>query len=324
MSSKKIIAVVGATGAQGGGLVRAVLADPNETFRARAITRKANSHAANALAMMGAEVVEADLDDEASLTKAFENAYGAFVVTNFWAVRTPQEEQARTRAEMELAQARNAARAAKAAGVRHVIWSTLEDTRNHIPLSDQRMPTLDGKYKVPHFDAKAEANGFFTSAGVPTTFLQTTFYYEAFMQGHGPTRGQDGKLVLTLPLADAKLAAIAVEDIGRTALGIFRRGDGYAGETVSIAGEHLTGSEFAKAFSKAFGEDVAYRPYTHDQVRSSASPFAVETGNMFQYYVVAEDDFTGARDLKAIRALNPQLQSFETWLAAHADAIRAQ
>jgi hypothetical protein len=255
------------------------------------------------------------------MSRAF-NAYGVFLVTNFWVERTAEEEQAQNRAEMELAQAGIGARAAKAAGVQHVIWSTLEHTRKHFPLSDQRVPTLDGKYKVPHFDAKAEANALFTRVGVPTTFLQTTFYYEGFLRGFGPTRDKDGKLVLTLPMADAKLAAIAAEDIGRTALGIIRRGDRFIGKTVSIAGEHLTGSEFAKAFTKAFGEEVAYRPYTHDQFRSFPFPFAIETANMFQYYVEAADYFTGARDLKIVRELNPQLQSFEAWLAAHKDAIR--
>ncbi len=324
MSDKKIIAVAGATGLQGGGLVRAILADANGPFVARAVTRNSSSDAAKRLAKSGAEVVEADLNDVVSLTRAFKNAYGVFLVTNYWEQRTPEQEQARTRAEMELAQARNGAQAAKAAGVQHLIWSTLEDTRKHIPLSDQQMPTLDGKYKVPHFDAKAEANAFFTSASVPTTFLQTTFYYESFMQGLGPAPGEDGKLVLTLPIADAKLAAIAVEDIGRTAFAIFRRGDRYIAKTVSIAGDHLTGAEFAQAFSKALGEEVAYRPYTPDQVRSSGIPFAIEIGNNFQFYVVAADDLTGARDLNAVRELNPQLQSFESWLAVHKDAFRSK
>ena len=322
MSDKKIIAVVGATGAQGGGLVRAILADPNGPYVARAITRKANSNPAKALAKLGAEIVEADLNDEASMSRAFKNAYGVFLVTNFWVERTAEEEQAQTRAEMELAQAGIGARAAKAAGVQHAIWFTLEDTRKHFPFSDQRVPTLDGKYKVPHFDAKAEVNTLFTRVGVPTTFLQTTFYYEGFMRGFGPTRDKDGKLVLTLPMADAKLAAIAAEDIGRTALGIFRRGDRFIGKTVSIAGDHLTGSDFAKAFSKVFDEEVVYRPYTHAQFRSFPIPLAIEIANTFQYYVEAADYFTGARDLKAVRELNPQLQSFETWLAVHKDAIR--
>jgi len=321
MTEKKIIAVVGATGAQGGGLVRAILAAPDGPFVARALTRNAGSPSAKELAERGAEVVEADLDDQASVRNAFDGAYGAYVVTNFWAPRSPEEERRRTRAEMELEQAATAARAAKDAGLAHVIWSTLEDTREVIPVSDDRVPTFDGKYTVPHFDAKAEADRLFTELGVPTTFLRTTFYFEAYLQSTGPHRTDDGNLVLTLPMGEAKLAGIAVEDIGRTALGIFRRGTELVGKTVSIAGEHLTGTEIAEAMSKAFGERVTYRPLTHDQFRALDTPGAVEAGNTFQYYVEAADTFTGARDLAAVRALNPQLQSFADWLAVHKDEI---
>ena len=122
-----------ATGAQGGGLVRAILNDKNGPFTARAITRNANSEKAKALAEAGAEVVTADLDDVGSLKQAFQGAHGAFCVTNFWEHFKP---------EKELSQARNMAQAAKDAGVKHVIWSTLEDTRKSVPLSDDRMPTL--------------------------------------------------------------------------------------------------------------------------------------------------------------------------------------
>src|ERR1700731_488090 len=96
MSEKKIIAVVGATGVQGGGLVRAILADPDGPFSARALTRSAGSDRARALASQGVEVIEADLDDATSVRKAFDGAYGAYVVTNFWAQRTPEQEQVRT------------------------------------------------------------------------------------------------------------------------------------------------------------------------------------------------------------------------------------
>ena len=88
--SKKIIAVTGATGAQGGGLVRAILADPRGEFAVRAITRKPSGDAARALAQQGVEVVAADLDDPASVEKAFAGAYGAFCVTNFWEHFSPE------------------------------------------------------------------------------------------------------------------------------------------------------------------------------------------------------------------------------------------
>ena len=81
-----------------------------------------------------------------------------------------------------------------------MIWSTLEDTRKWIPLSDNRMPTLQGKYKVPHFDAKGEINHVFTDAGVPTTFLHTSFYWDnMYMFGMGPAKGEDGELHDYLP-----------------------------------------------------------------------------------------------------------------------------
>ncbi|MFB9689473.1 NmrA/HSCARG family protein [Amycolatopsis plumensis] len=313
MSDKKIIVVLGATGAQGGGLVRAILDDPDGPFAARAVTRNAGSAKARALAERGAEVVEATLDDEESLRQAFAGAHGAYVVTNFWESMS---------ADVELAQAAAAARAAKAAGVAHVVWSTLEDTREVLPVSDHRVPVLQERYTVPHFDAKAEADAFFRDAGVPTTYLRSTFYWEGFTQGTGPMRGEDGRLVLTLPIGQARLSGIAAEDIGRSAYGVFAAGEQYVGETVSIAGEHLTGAEYAAAFADALGEPVEYRPLTHDRFRSLGLPAGEEFGNMFQFYVEGERDFVAARDLDVVRSLNPRLQTFRAWLAEHVEDVR--
>src|SRR5512138_154449 len=157
MADKKIIAVVGSTGAQGGGLVRAILNEPESGFSARAITRDVNSEKAKALAKLGAEVVAGNVDDVESMKKAFQGAYGAYCVTFFWEHFSP---------ERETAQGRNLAIAAKDAGVKHAIWSTFEDVRRYVPLDDNRMPTLQGKYKVPHFDAKADADRAFTELSV--------------------------------------------------------------------------------------------------------------------------------------------------------------
>ncbi len=184
MPDTKIIAVLGATGSQGGGLVRAILSDPSGAFTARAITRDPGSEKASALAARGVEVVAADVDDEASLERALDGAHGAFFVTFFWAHFSP---------EKEIAEAGNMARAAKAAGVQHAIWSTLEDTRRWVPLSDDRMPTLMGKYKVPHFDAKGESDHLFTDLGVPTTFLLTSFYWDNLIQLRNGTPKRGGR-----------------------------------------------------------------------------------------------------------------------------------
>lgn len=309
MTSSKIIAVVGATGAQGGGLARAMLADPGGGFAVRALTRHVESDKAKALAAAGAEVVSADLDDEASLQRAFQGAHGAYLVTNFWEHFSPDREKA---------QAAAMARAAKAAGLKHVIWSTLEDSRRFVPLSDPRMPTLMGQYKVPHFDAKAEADQFFIDAGVPTTFLLTSFYWENLIHfGMGPKPGPDGALLWTMPLGTAKFPGIGVEDIGRCAYGVFKRGTELTGQYVGIAGEHLTGEEMAAALGQALGQSVRYNAVTPAQYRGFGFPGAEDLGNMFQFNTEFADDFCRRRDLDASRALNPALQTFRQWLDAN-------
>ncbi|GII54190.1 nucleotide-diphosphate-sugar epimerase [Planotetraspora thailandica] len=310
MTDKKIIAVVGATGQQGGGLARAILDDPAGRFALRAITRRPDSDAAKALAARGAEVVAADLDDEASLTKALQGAYGAFFVTAYWEYSSVEREQA---------QARAMAAAAKTAGLEHVIWSTLPDTRKHIPLDDDRVPTLFGTYKVPHFDSKGEADAFFIEAGVPTTFLSTTFYFDAFIEFFRPAPDEDGVLAINLPMGDRKLPGIASEDIGRTALGIFERGTDLVGQTINISGENLTGEEYAAAFSKELGETVVYRPMTLDATRALPYPGTDDLANMFFFYAEHEDAFAGVRDPAEVRKLNPRLKDFATWLAANHD-----
>jgi len=313
MAEKKVIAVVGATGAQGGGLVRAILSDAQGGFTARALTRDTSSDKAKELAKLGAEVVAADVDDEKSLEKAFAGAYGAFCVTFYWAHLSP---------EKELAQATAMAQAAKAAGVQHVIWSTLEDTRQWVPLSDDRMPTLMEKYKVPHFDAKGEANGVFTKAGAPTTFLNTSFYWDNFIHfGAGPKKGPDGVLALTLPMGKAKLPGMAAEDIGRCAYGIFKEGKGLIGKTIGIAGEHLTGEEMAEALSRALGKPVKYNDVPPEVYRGFGFPGADDMGNMFQFKRDFNDVYCAARPLPAARKLNPSLQTFDAWLAANKDRI---
>jgi uncharacterized protein YbjT (DUF2867 family) len=309
MTDKKIIAVVGATGQQGGGLVRAILDDPDGGFAVRALTRDPDSPAARVLAARGAEVVAANLDDETSLRAALAGAYGAYFVTAFWEYNDVAREQS---------QARNLANAAAAAGVRHAIWSTLPDSRDHIPLSDERVPTLHGAYKVPHFDSKAEADDYFREAGVPTTFLSTTFYFDAFVDFFRPARGEDGKLALNLPMGSAALPGIASEDIGRTAYGILQRPE-LVGETVSVSGENLTGEEYAARFTKELGEEVTYRPTSIEDVRAAPVPGADDLANMFFYYTEHEEYFAGARDPEHVRTLNPKLKDFATWLAANRD-----
>jgi uncharacterized protein YbjT (DUF2867 family) len=227
-------------------------------------------------------------------------------VTFYWAHFSP---------EKELASATNMAKAAKQAGLKHVIWSTLEDTRRWVPLSDNRMPTLMGEYKVPHFDGKGAADHIFSELGVPTTFLLTSFYWDNFIYfGMGPKTGPNGRLAITLPMGDKKLPGIAAEDIGRCAYGIFKRGPEFIGKTVGIAGEHLTGSQMAAEFSAALGREVEYNAVPPEVYRGFGFPGAEDLGNMFQFKRDFEEYFCGARDLATARSLNPALQTFRQWL----------
>jgi uncharacterized protein YbjT (DUF2867 family) len=313
MSEKKIIAVVGATGAQGGGLVRAILNDPNGGFAARALTRDVNSPKAQALAKLGAEVVAANVDDVESLKRAFKGACGAYCVTFFWDHMS---------AEKEIAEGTNMAKAAKETGIQHAIWSTFEDTRKLVPLSDNRMPTIDGKYKVAHFDGKSEVDHIFAQLGVPTTFLLTSFYWENMIYwGMEPRTGPDGKLAITFPMGDKKLPAIASEDIGKCAYGIFKRGREFIGKTIGIAGEHLTGTQMAAALTRVLGREVRFNDVPPDVFRQFGFPGAIDSGNMFQFKRDFEKEYTGVRDVSLSRSLNPSLQSFETWLRQNKERI---
>ena len=311
MADKKIIAVVGATGQQGGGLARAILGDPNGGFACRAITRDPNKDAAKALAAGGAEVVKADLDDTESLKKAFAGAHGVFCVTNFWEHFSGEKEKV---------QAKNMADGARAAGVKHVIWSTLEDTRTLMKADDKRMPFLQEKYRVPHFDAKAEANASF--AGLPVTYLVTSFYWDNFTTFFPPTKGADGVYALTFPMGDAKLAGMAVEDIGRIAYGIFKGGQAHIGKTVGVVGENLTINQISEKLSKSLGVGaIKYNAVDADAYRGFGFPGADELGNMFQIYRDFEKEVVAARSVDVSRSLDPQLQSFDQWLATNKSRI---
>ena len=272
---KPIITVFGATGAQGGGLARALLTDRDRHFAVRAVTRRPDGAAARELARAGAEIVLADLDDGASVLRALEGAYGAFFVTNFWEHLS---------AEKELAQAHTLAAAAAQAGIRHAIWSTLEDTRDFFPADGSRMPVLQKRFNVPHLDAKGEAHRYFAQQRVPVTYLYTSAYWENLIHfGMGPQRQADGSLAVTFPTGDARIPWIGVEDIGIAANEIFLRGDALIFDSIGVAGEHLSGTELARTARRRARRDRQLQLVTPDEFRALGFPGADELGNMWQF-----------------------------------------
>ncbi len=313
MADKKIIAVVGATGTQGGALVRAILSEPQGPFAVRALARNANSQKAQELKRLGAEVVAADIDNVNSLKLAFHGVYGVFCVTFYWEHCMP---------EREMAQAAAMAQAARNAGATHVIWSTLEDTRKLVPLKDNRLPTIMEKYKVPHFDGKGASNDAFRQIGLPTTYMLGSFYWEnlIYMQ-MGPKKQADGTFVFALPLGEKRLPGIAADDIGKCAFGIFKRGAQFIGKTVGIAGEHLTGKQMAASLTRALGQKVVYQHVPFDEYRGLDFPAAKDLANMFQFQHDFEVDFCAARNVELSRSLNPSLLSFDGWLLKNKEKL---
>jgi uncharacterized protein YbjT (DUF2867 family) len=309
MPEQPIITVFGATGAQGGGLAHAILDDPKRRFRLRAVTRRPEGPTARVLAAAGAEIVAADLDDEASVGCAMQGSHGAFCVTNYWEHRSP---------ERELSQARNMARAASAAGVQHVVWSTLEDTRDFVKPGSGHMPLRMGRYNVPHFDAKGEANRAFGAQRVPTTLLYTSFQWDNLVRfGMQPRRGDDGSLAFVLPMGHARLPGIAAGDIGACAFGIFARGTELVGKSVGVAGEYLTGAQMAEQLALALGEPVAHADLPVGAYAAAGLPGGEDMANMFRFTRDFERAFCASRSLECSRELHPGIRTFAAWLAAN-------
>ncbi|UKM65381.1 NmrA/HSCARG family protein [Flavobacteriaceae bacterium GSB9] len=313
MENKTIITVFGATGAQGGGLARAILKDINSKYKVRAVTRDPQSEKAKALSQMGAEVVEADLNNPKSIKKVLKGATRAYFVTFFWEHFS---------AEKEYQQIKDFIEVAKESNLEHIVWSTLEDTRNWVPLDDERMPTLQGHYKVPHFDSKGAADKLFKEAGLPVTFLRTSFYWDNFIYfGMGPQKGEDGNYYIAFPMDTKALAGIAAEDIGKCAYGVFKKGDKLIGETIGIVGEKLTGNEMAAKLSDALNINVIYNSVSPETYRNFDFPGADDLGNMFQFKRDFNDDFNAIRDEALSKDLNPEIQDFDQWLSKNGARI---
>ena len=310
MSDKKVIAVIGSTGNQGGSLINAVLAEgENSEWQIRAVTRDPTSEKAKALQSRGVEVVKANVFSPEELEKAFQGCYAAFCVTTL-DFNNPSS---------ETTQAMNMASAAKNAGVKHILYSTLDDTRKMLPEITQ-IPTLCDKYKVPHFDAKSDGDKYFSE--LPTTYLLTSFFAENFISfGLGPKRLPDGKLYLTIPMGDRKMPIIAIEDIGKCAFSILKNPNDYINKRVGLAGDQLTIAEIASKMAKAKGVEINYQPVDWDSFRKFGFPGAEEIGNMFQFYHDCEEQFCASRNVSQSKRLNRDMLNFDKWLELYPERI---
>jgi len=257
-NNKKRISVIGATGQQGGAVVRALQTDGQ--FKVRALSRNPGKHGG-----IAEEVVEADLDRPETLEAAFEKAHGVFLVTNFWEKGTD-----------EIKQTSAVIRAAKTAGVKHFVWSTL--------------PNVDaisgGKFNVPHFTGKAKVDRIVKEAGFANhTFVIAPFYYQNVVGALAPQTQADGSVGWALPL-DPNPRCIHMGDInelGNIVAGAFAHPDEAGhGEYLPLVGDFMSFSEIVDTLNRQ-GHKFSFKQVPKE-VYASLFPGATEVAETFSYF----------------------------------------
>lgn len=295
--TRRTILVTGATGAQGGGVVRQLLS--RGRFAVRAFTRNPDSPAAQQLRELGAEVAKGDLDDRGSIRAALQGVYGVFGVTNFW-----------EHFDREAEHGRNLVNAVAGANVEHFVLSTLP------PIAKE----TNGALKSPHFDIKAEYEEYARSLGIPSTFIHVPFYFDNFLAFFPPRPTGDGSYQFGFPQGETPLAAIAVEDVGKIVAPIFEQPERYIGKVVKLAGDEIPPSAYAAAMGKRLGADIRYAHVPREVFAALGFPGAEDLADMFEYYRLHIP--SRRQDIEACRTLAPELQNFETWVAKNEQKLR--
>ncbi len=288
MQNKKIILVVGATGAQGGSVARHLL-DRGE-FGVRALTRKPDSGAAQALRQAGAEIVRGDLDDPGSLREALSGCHGAFGVTSFW-----------EHFDREYAQGKKLVEAVANANLAHFVFSTLPSVK-----------LVAEHLNVPHFEMKADLETYARRLAIPATFVHVAFYFDNFLGFFPPKKQEDGAFAFGFPQGDTLLAGVAVDDVGGVVARVFEQRDRFLGKTVGIVGDDLTGSGYAEVMSRVLDRTVKYNHIPREVFAQFGFRGADDLADMFEYYRVYVPNRRA--DIEQCRAVYPGMRSFEQWL----------
>ncbi|XP_005858512.1 PREDICTED: nmrA-like family domain-containing protein 1 [Myotis brandtii] len=296
MTSKEVIAVFGATGSQGGSVARALL--ESKKFAVRAVTRNVTQPKALVLQELGAEVVKGDLNDKASVEAALQDAYGVFLVTNYWEHHSKEE---------EVSQGKLVADVTKRLGVKHVVFSGLENVKR----------LTGGKLVVEHFDRKGEVEEYFWSIGVPMTSIHLAAYFENFLTLWKPKKASDGDYyTVALPMGDIPMDGISVADIGAVVSRIFDSPEEFLGKAMGLSAEALTVQQYADVLSKILGKDIRDAKITLEAYEKLGFPGAEEMANMFHFYQMKP-----ARDVKLTHRLNPEVKSFSQFVSENKEAL---
>lgn len=310
MADQRVVVVFGATGLQGGGVVDALLEQGN--LKVRAVTRDPGSDKAKALASRGVDVVQADLEDFASLQKAFDGTYGAFLVTDFY-------RGAEAKPEKETAQGKAAVDAAKQAGVKHLVWSSLEDVRQFPDVKAGLKEVSPGHY-VAHFESKAEVTEYLKTTGVPYTELLTSAYYDNFLGNVPFIRQDDGTYVFYQNTGSTPYAGHDVKDIGATTAVVLADPDKYLGQTVPVVAEYHTMNDAATIISKVTGKTLKFVNVPDEAAAAAGYPAAADMANMFAYY----RDFPHYNNLRPLDKTAVKGKTFAEFAEAHKEALAAR
>jgi len=281
--TKPIIVVFGATGKSGGGMIDAILADG--TFQARAVTRYPDIGPAKALAQRGVEVVKANLSDLATIAKTMEGAYGVFGVTDFWSAFMEEEQQGKDMVD-----------AAKAAGVKHFVWNTLDHSE---------------QWATPHYETKARVNDYLIASGVPRTSLYTSWFAENIKSPFffPIKRDASGTIVMDVGYkTDAKIPVIAASDIGAWALVAFKNPREWIGKDMKVATEWITPREIGKLISEETGEKVDIKEVDDTKWKALRTKEYEEMWLNLQIFYTAEPDY---RDVDLSLKLLPNAKTMK-------------
>ena len=287
-----VIGICGITGLQGGAVADICLENNHSIV---GITRNLESTKSIDLINRGVKMSKGDYDNPTSLKDTFHNCDVVFVVTNFWEHMD---------AKREYIQAKNIIDSVIESNVKHIIWSTLEDTRDY----NDDIKYL-GHYKVPHFDEKGMISKYLDTLSINVTHLYTSFFYENLINTMKMKKDDDGIRRLCLPINNATLPIVSVKDIGKMVNSIIHH---KLYGNVGIASEHITGINMVKTLNDVLNEPVEYVPVPAEVYRSFGFPGCKDIGNMFEFKTIHNEAFCNMRNmLNVTKYITPI--SFEKW-----------
>ena len=296
------IVIIGSTGAQGGGVARAIVADKHFE-NVKLATRNTESDSMKSLLkeLPNTSAVQVDLNDKESIEKAFEGADAVFATFNYWGTLAAVNYDETKAVETEYHQGVNVVDAAKEAGVKHVVLSTLEDVET----------ISSGKIHSWHFTVKGRIETYAKEQNIPFTFVRYAFYFQNFGTFFQP----DEKGQFAMPMKDHVLDAVDTEDAGKAIAKIFQEGPSkWSGKDIGLASDSLPVQEYLDIINelKKDGIDRKYVPV--DWAEMAKNPAAKDLAEMFYFYTDYDKDCI--RDVEATKKLYPKLRNFREYAQA--------